>query len=80
MIVGKITTACRFHLKPKAQLQTQRPTKVPIHNRNKPFKLLHELEHNNIIRQIGSNPSGKSIYGTTFLTPLFNTPKGDTIK
>ena len=43
-------------------------------------KLLDELEKHNIIRQVGSTPSDKSIYGTTFLNPLIIIPKGDTIK
>ena len=43
-------------------------------------KLLDELEKHNVIRQIGSTSSGKSIYGTTFLNPLNIIPKGDTIK
>ena len=43
-------------------------------------KLLDELEKHNTIRQIGSAPSDKSIYGTTFLNPLIIIPKGDTIK
>ena len=42
--------------------------------------LLDELEKHNIIRQIGSTHSDKSIYGTTFLNPLIIIPKGDTIK
>ena len=64
--VGQIATPFRIRLKPNAKLQTQRPTKVPIHYREKLKKLLDELEKHNIIRQIGSTPSDKSIYGTTF--------------
>ena len=75
--VGQIATLFRIRLKPNAKLQTQKPTKVPIHYRE---KLLDELEKPNIIRQIGSTPSDKSIYGTTFLNPLIIIPKGDTIK
>ena len=75
--VGQIATLFRIRLKPNAKLQTQKPTKVPIHYRE---KLLDELEKPNFIRQIGSTPSDKSIYGTTFLNPLIIIPKGDTIK
>ena len=78
--VGQIATPFRSRLKPNAKLQTQRPTKVPIHYREKLKTLLDELEKHNIIRQIGLTPSDKSIYGTTFLNPLIIITKGDTIK
>ena len=45
---------------------TQRPSKVPIHYRDKLNVLLKELE--------------KPVYGTTYLNPLIIIPKGDTIK
>ena len=77
---GQIATPFRIRLKPNAKLQTQRPKKVPIHYRAKLKTLLDELEKHNIIRQIGSTHSDKSIYGTTFLNPLVIIPKGDTIK
>ena len=78
--VGKISTLFRIRLKPNAQPITQRPSKVPIHYRDKLNALPKELEKYNIIKQIGSSPQDKSIYGTTYLNPLINIPKGDTIK
>ena len=78
--VGQIATPLRIRPKPNAKLQIQRPTKVPLHYREKLKTLLDELEKHNIIRQIGSTHSDKSIYGTTFLNPLIIIPKGDTIK
>ena len=42
--VGKIATPFRIRLKPNAQLITQRPSKVPIHYREKLNNLLKELE------------------------------------
>ena len=42
-----------FELKPNANLQTQRPTKIPIHYLEKLNALLDELEKNGFIRQIG---------------------------
>ena len=42
--VGKIATPFRTRLKPNAQLFTQRPSKVPIHYREKLNNLLKELE------------------------------------
>ena len=49
--VGKISTPFRIRLKPNAQLMTQRPSKVPIHYRDKLNVLLKELEKYNIIKQ-----------------------------
>ena len=59
---------------------TQRPSKVPIHYRDKLNALLKELEKYNIIKQIGSSPQDKPVYGTTYLNPLIIISKGDTIK
>ena len=42
--VGKIATPFCIRLKPNAHLVTQRPSKVPIHYRNKLNALLKELE------------------------------------
>ena len=78
--VGKISTPFRIRLKPNAQLMTQRPSKVPIHYRDKLNVLLEELEKYNIIKQIGSSPQEKPVYGTTYINPLIIIPKGDTIK
>ena len=77
--VGKISTPFRIRLKPNAQLITQRPSKVPIHYRDKLNALLKELEKYNIIKQIGSSPQDKPVYGTRYLNPLIIIPKGDTI-
>ena len=54
--VGKISTPFRIRHKPNAQLMTQRPSKVPIHYRDKFIALIKELEKYNIIKQIGSPP------------------------
>ena len=78
--VGRISTPFRIRLKPNAQLITKRPSKVPIHYRDKLKTLLKELEKYNIIKQIGSSPQDTSVYSTTYLNPLIIIPKGDTIK
>ena len=78
--VGKIAAPFRIRLKPNAQLLTQRPSKVPIHYRDKLNTLLKDLEKHNIIKQIGSSPQDKPVYGTTYLNPLIIIPKGDSIK
>ena len=56
---------------------TQRPSRV---YRDKLNALFKELENYNIIKQIGSSPRDKPVYGTTYLNPLIIIPKGDTIK
>ena len=57
--VGKIATPFRIRPKPNSQLITQRPSKVPIHYRDKLKTLLKELEEHKIIKQIGSSPQDK---------------------
>ena len=78
--VGKISTPFRIRVKENCKLQTQRPSKVPIHYSDRLNKLLVELEKYNIIKQIGSTPDEKHTIGTTFLNFLNIIPKGDTIK
>ena len=77
--VDKISTPFRIRLKPNAQLMTQRPSKVPIHYRDKLNALLKELQKYNIIK-LDSSPQDKPVYGTIYLNPLIIIPKGDTIK
>ena len=78
--VGKISTPFRNGIKENCKLQTQRPSKVPIHYIDRLNKLLVELEKYNIIKQIGSTQDEKHTIGTTFLNPLIIIPKGDAIK
>ena len=78
--VGKISTPFRIRIKDNCKLQTQRPSKVPIHYRDRLTKLLLELEKYNIIKQIGSTSDEKHTIGTTFLNPFIIIPKGDAIK
>ena len=78
--VGKISTPFRIRIKDNCKFQTQRPSKVPIHYRDRLNKLLQELEKYNIIKQIGSTSDEKHTIGTTFLNPLIIIPKVDAIK
>ena len=78
--VGKIATPFRIRLKSNAQIPTQRPSKVPIHYREKLNSPLKELEKHNIITQIGSSPEDKPYYGTTYLNTFIIIPKGDSIQ
>ena len=77
--VEKLFTPFRIRIKENCKLQTQRPSKVPIHYRDRLNNLLLELEKYNIIKQIGSTPDEKHTIGTTFLKPLIIIPKGDAI-
>ena len=78
--LGKISTPFRIRIKENCKLQTQRPSKVPIHYRDRINKLLVELEKHNMIKQTGSTPDKKHTIGTTILNPLIISPKGDTKK
>ena len=64
--VGIISTPFRIRIKENCILQTQRPSKVPIHYRDRLNNLLVELEKYKIIKQLGSTPDGKHTIGTTF--------------
>ena len=64
--VGKISTSFRIRIKETCKLQTQRPSKVPIHYRDRLNKLLTELEKYNIIKQIDSSSDEKHTIETTF--------------
>ena len=64
--VGKISFPFRIRVKENCKLQTQRPSKVSIHNRDRLNKLLVELEKYTIIKQIGSTPDEKHTIVTTF--------------
>ena len=79
-ILEKFQPPFVLDLNSNAQLITQQPSKVPIHYRDKLNVLLKELEKYNIIKQIGSSPHDKPVYGTTYLNPAIIIPKGDTIK
>ena len=57
-----------------------RPSKVPIHYRDRLNKLLVELEKYNIIKQVGTTPDEKHTIGTIFSNPLFIITKGGAIK
>ena len=78
--VGQISTPFRIRIKENCKLQTQTPSKVPIHYRDRLNKLLSELEKYNTIEQIGSSSDEKYTIGTTFLNPSIIIPKGDSIK
>ena len=68
--VGKNATPFRVRLKANAQFMTQRPSKVPIHFREKLNTFPKELEKHNIKKQIGFTPHDKPKYETTYVILL----------
>ena len=74
--VGK--TRHKFHvtLKLNVELKRQRPSKVPLHLKEKLEKLLTQLEDADIIREMGDDDE----MGTLFVNPIILMPKSDYVK
>ena len=74
--VGK--TRQKFHvtLKPKAEFKRQRPTKVPLHLKEKLEKLLTQLKDADILREMGNDDE----MGSLFVNPIILMPKTDYVK
>ena len=74
--VGK--THQKFHvtLKADAELKRQRPSKVPLHLREKLEKLLTQLKDADIIREMGDDDE----MGSLFVNPIILMPKHDYVK
>ena len=63
-------------MKKDAELRKQRPSKVPLHYRDRLEILLKELQRAGIIREMGSDLE----MGSLFTNPIIILPKGDTVK
>ena len=74
--VGKITQEFHVKLEKNAELRKQRPSKVPLHYRDRLEILLNELQRAGIIREMGSDME----MGSLFTNPIIILPKGDTVK
>ena len=74
--VGK--TRQKFHvtLKPNVELKRQRPSKVPLHLKEKLEKLLTQLKDADIIREMGDDDE----MGSLFVNPIILMPKNDYVK
>ena len=74
--VGK--TCKKFHviLKPNVELKRQRPSKFPIHLKEKMEKLLPQVTDADIIREMGNNDE----MGSVFVNPIILMPKNDYVK
>ena len=74
--VGKTSQKFLVTLKPKAELKRQRPSKVPLHLKEKLEKLLTQLKDANIIQQMGDDDE----MGSLFVNPIILMPKNDYLK
>ena len=74
--VGKITQEFHVKLKKDAELRKQRPSRVPLHYRDRLEILLNELQRARIIRETGSDVET----GSLFTNPIIILPKGETVK
>ena len=74
--VGK--TRQKFHvtLKPKVELKRQRPSKVPLHLKEKLEKLLTQPKDADIIREMGDDDET----GSLFVNPTILMPKNDNVE
>ena len=69
--VGKITQEFLVKLKKDAELRKQRPSKVPLHYRDRLEVLLNELQRAGTIREMGSVVE----MGSLFTNPIIILPK-----
>ena len=71
-------TRQKFHvtLEPKVELKRQRPSKVPLHLKEKLEKLLTQLKDADIIREMGDDDE----MGSLFVNPIILMPKNDYVK
>ena len=74
--VGKTRQQFHVKLKPKAELKRQRPSKVPLHLKEKLEKLLTQLKDADIVREMGDDDE----MGSLFVNPIILMPKNDYVK
>ena len=74
--VGKTRQNFHVTLKPNVQLKKQRPSKVPLHLKEKLQKLLIQLKDADIIREMGDDDE----MGSLFVNPIILMPKNDSVK
>ena len=71
-------TKQKFHvsLKPNSELRKQRPSKCPLHLKDKLEKLLGQLQESGMIREMGDDDE----LGSLFVNPTIILPKADYVK
>ena len=70
---GKTRQKLHVKLKPNVELKRQRPSKVPLHLKEKLGKLLTQLKDANIICEMGDDDK----MGSLFDNPIILMPKND---
>ena len=73
--VGKTREKFHVTLKPNVELKRQRPSKVPLHLKEKVEKLLTQLKNADIIREMGDDDELGSLFN-----PIILMPKSDYVK
>ena len=74
--VGKTRQIFHVTLKPNVELKRQRPSKVPLHLKEKLEKLLIQLKDTDIIREMSDDDE----MGSLFVKPIILRPKNDYVK
>ena len=74
--VGKVRQKFHVTLKANSELEKQRPSKVPLHLKDKLEKLLGQLQEADIIREMGDDDE----LGSFFVNPIILMPKADYVK
>ena len=71
--VGKTRQKSHATLKPNVELKRQRPSKIPLHLKEKLDKLLTQLKDTDILREMGDDDE----MGSLFVNPIILMPKND---
>ena len=74
--MGKTCQKLHVTLKPNVELKRQRPSKVPLHLKDKLEKLLTQLKEADIIREMGDDDE----MGSLFVNPIILMPKNGYVK
>ena len=74
--VGKVRQRFHVTLKANLELKKQRPSKVPLHLKDKLEKLLGQHQEADIIREMGDDDE----LGSLFVNPIILMPKADYVK
>ena len=74
--VGKTRQNFHLTLKPNVELKRQRPSKVPLHLKEKLEKPLTQLKEADVNREMGDDDE----MGSLFVNPIILMPKNDYVK
>ena len=74
--IGQTKQKVHVTLKPNSELRKKRPSKCPLHLKDKLEKLLGQLQDSGIIRKMGDEDE----LGSFFVNPIILLPKADYVK